>query len=70
MTDRRIVAEWRTKGKDFLTLYHDVWGYSYRGNGCGGNLGQLASDDVAIAHMEANAVATLKSDRVSLRRTL
>ena len=63
----REVAHWQTKGKDYLTLYHTEYGYSYRGHGCGGTF-PCGSDADAIAYMEAHAVAVLKSDRTSLKR--
>ena len=75
-TERRIVAKWKTKGNDWLELYH--WpksGYGYRGNGCGGGI-IAETDEEAIVRMEAprgsehgwGPAAVLKSDRPSLKR--
>lgn len=74
----RIIARWETKGKDWLELlHHPAYGYSYRGNGCGGGLHAcITSDADAIAAMEAprgsvtgwGQADVLKSDRPSLRR--
>lgn len=66
--ERKHVAVWRTRGKDYLILYRDAHGYGYTGRGCGGYLGTLAGDDEAIETMERGAVAVLASDRPSLRR--
>lgn len=65
---QREVARWQTTGKDFLSLLVNGMGYSYQGRDCGGNLPVLPSDEAAIAWMEANPVALLKSDRPSLKR--
>jgi hypothetical protein len=79
MSDKRIVARWETKGKDWLELYQyrsgnlSVWFYS--GNGCGGGL-NAADDKDAIERMEAprgdprgwGQASVLKADRPSLRR--
>lgn len=77
----RTVARWETRGKDWLELelrmtpsYQDpadlsgMTFYAYSGNGCGGFLPKFETDGEAIAYMERNAVATLRSDRPSLRR--
>ena len=63
-----LVAQWVTKGKDFLSLYSEGDDYSYTGRSSGGSLGQFKCAEAAIAHMEANAVATLRIDRPSVRR--
>ncbi len=51
--DKRMVARWESRGgKTWIELYADQWGYSYRGNDCGGNRGALADDAAAIADIE------------------
>ena len=72
--EKRIVARWEAKGgKRWLELYADATGYGYSGDGCGGNLGALASDADAIAQMEHpayGAVTCLRLDFSSTRRTI
>lgn len=69
---QRSVARWQTRGNDWLELFESesedgTLSYSYNGNG---QMGVLAATDLAsaIAFMEANAVAVLKSDRPTLKR--
>lgn len=77
-----FVAQWETRGNDWLVLYkytspkHGVV-YSYRGNSCGGGV-EATSNEEAIAEMErgwgergkggAGAAFILKCDRTSLKR--
>lgn len=65
----RPIARWETRGKDFLELRKSHQGYLYIGNRCGGVLPDLPTDEEAIQYMEGHAVAVLKSDRPSTRRT-
>lgn len=38
--EKTLVARWESRGcKDWVELWHDEWGYSYRGNTCGGSFG-------------------------------
>jgi hypothetical protein len=73
--ERRVVAEWRTRGKDYLILYHTAAGYFYEGSGCGGTLEPITDDVAAVERMErpwgkdTGAVTVLRSYRPSLRRT-
>lgn len=68
------IARWQTRGgKHWLELYRcENGGYFYRGNGCGGNLTSLKSDDEAIAAMEQGPVQYCAPDnsKLGLRRTL
>jgi hypothetical protein len=74
----RLIASWKTKGKDYINLYFNedngLKYYHYEGNGCGGALPKLENDDKAIEWMEepwgkgAGPVTVLKSDRPSLKR--
>lgn len=63
----KIVARWKTRGKDFLELHQSQLGFSYAGNGCGGWLSSVTRDQ-AIQEMENGAVISLRADRPSLRR--
>ncbi len=71
---KRIVAHWKTRGKDYLTLHESNGTYTYEGNDCGGVLPPQANDACAIAAMEApwgrqtGPVTVLRTDRPSLRR--
>lgn len=50
----RVVAKWESKtGKHWVVLYRDDYGYGYTSPDAGGFLGQLPSDEDAIAQMEA-----------------
>ncbi len=63
------IARWQTKkGKNYLELFKDYWGYIYKGNNCGGVLPKLSSDKEAIEYMENNAVKTLRMDLQIFRK--
>jgi hypothetical protein len=48
------VATWQSRGGKYTaTLYRDSLGYTYKGNGCLGNLGPFASDAAAIEAMQS-----------------
>jgi hypothetical protein len=77
----RTVAEWKTKGKDFIRLEYstNVHGgyYRYTSNYGGGTLPVMADDKAAIEYMErpwghggAGPVTVLLSDRSSLKRVV
>lgn len=73
--NKRIVARWQTRGKDWLELYHDGAGYSYSGKSCGGTLGAQPDDTAAIAWMErpwglfgAGPVTVHKADKPTMKR--
>ena len=82
MNDRRVVARWQTRGKDFLELYasqSEQFGtvYGYTGNFCGGGLPlTIKTDEAAITWMDnpwghpdgTGQCTVLRSDRKSLRR--
>jgi hypothetical protein len=53
-TPYELIAKWESRsGKHFAELYRDGAGYAYyRGNGCGGNLGNLSEAD-AITLMQS-----------------
>jgi hypothetical protein len=56
MQTDKLIARWETRnGKHFCELTrHERDGdpaYSYRGNGCGGSLGVLRSDDDAVSQI-------------------
>lgn len=71
-----LIARYEAKGgKRYLELYRDYEdlrgggpSYSYRGDGCGGNLGYIESDTTAIQKFEERQVACLKSDFPSVKR--
>lgn len=69
---KTIIARWEAKGgKRYIELYRDEFGYGYRGDRCGGNLGALATDADAIAQAEHpvyGVVTSLKADFPSTRR--
>lgn len=66
---KKVIATWRTSGKDFLILYLHMDGvYSYSGNCCGGVLPTLGNDEEAIEYMGEHAVTVLRSDKPSLKR--
>ena len=68
---KAVIARWEAnKGKRFLDLCLDEYGYSYRGEDCGGVLPALAGDVEAIAHMEKNAVNVLRIDFPSTHRVI
>ena len=71
---RRVVARWEAKGgKRWIELYQDSHGYGYDSDNGGGYLGNLGSDENAIARMEHlsyGSAASLKADFPSTRRTL
>ncbi len=49
--DKVLIAQWESpNGKRFLRLFRDQWGYSYRGDDCGGSWhrGQCPDDAAAI----------------------
>jgi hypothetical protein len=47
------IARWESRsGKYFAELEKDDKGYTYTGNGCGGNLGMIESDEVAVTMMQ------------------
>ncbi len=59
----KLITRWQTKkGKNYLELLKDNYGYIYRGNNCGGALPKLNNDEEAIEYMENNAVKTLRMD--------
>ena len=68
------VALWQAKGgKHFIELFeHETDGkvtcYSYRGRGCGGNLGMHQSRALAIQAIENGALRALKIDFPSTKR--
>lgn len=64
----KIIATWKTKGKDWLILYRGKYDYYYKGNQCGGGVGNHASDELAIAAIENSQVKVLKADRPSVKR--
>lgn len=38
--DKQLIARWKSqRGKDWVELWHDEYGYYYRGNTCWGSLG-------------------------------
>ena len=44
--DKQLVAKWESKGgKYHLELFRDDSGYSYRGDDCGGFMGQVSELD-------------------------
>jgi len=50
--EKTLVARWESKsGKHYAELYRDDWGYCYKANGAGGNLGSVPEAD-AIASIE------------------
>ncbi len=49
-----MIAKWESRGgKHYAELYHNAGCYGYKGNGCGGSLGPLATKEKAIAIMQA-----------------
>lgn len=53
MNSDRLIAAWESKGGKYrVELYRDAWGYRYKANGAGGNLGALANDAAALAAIE------------------
>lgn len=69
-----LVARWQTRGgKHWLELYRfENGGYFYRGNGCGGNLSKLESDNDAIEYMVKGPVTYCVPDnsKLGLIRTI
>ena len=76
-----LVAQWETKGDDYLALlfWEDSKRYHYRGNGQGGVFGsEIKTHEEAIRQMErpwdgdgkpgAGPAFVLKQDRPSLKR--
>lgn len=51
-----VLAMWESRGGAHYAMLHtsaySVGNYGYRGNGCGGSLGAVASDEEAIAIMQ------------------
>ena len=49
-----VIAGWESRGgAHYAGLHKSAGGYSYVGNGCGGSLGAVESDEAAIAIMQA-----------------
>ncbi len=74
-----VIARWETTGNDWIELIRHEFargsGYTYRGKGMGGMLGEISNDRDALAWMTApwgkhgaGPVTVLKTDRPSLRR--
>jgi hypothetical protein len=67
-----LIAQWRTTGKDFLSLYRGSrpGDYFYKGRKCGGGVSSVVTtDEAAVAWMEnPGPVFFLKLDRPSLKR--
>ena len=44
-----LIAQWESRtGKQWVKLFADEYGYSYKGIGCGGFLGKLVDDSQAV----------------------
>lgn len=49
-----VLARWESRGgAHYAVLHKSAGGYSYTGNGCGGGLGAVESNDAAVAIMQA-----------------
>lgn len=58
--DKQLIARWESKrGKDWVELWHDEYGYSYKGNTCGGSLGN-ATLAQAMTFMERETAAGMQ----------
>ena len=50
--ERQVIARWESRrGKDWVELYKDQWGYGYAANGSGGFFGRV-SETRALEEME------------------
>lgn len=67
---RKKIARWQTRGgKHWFELYQyeDGGGFSYRGDGAGGNLGNM-SEEEAIAYIEKRIKAMKEVDGINMVR--
>lgn len=49
-----VLARWESRGgAHYVELRKSAGGYGYTGNGCGGSLGAVESDQAAVAIMQA-----------------
>ena len=62
-----MIKRWQTRGnKYWLELYRDENGYSYKGDGCCGNLGDITLDE-ALARMQWKLDAALAWDGINMK---
>lgn len=62
---KKLIRRWQTKGgKHWFELYQDAHGFTYCGNGCGGNLGSISFGQ-ALSHMQAK-IAYAKLDGINM----
>jgi hypothetical protein len=70
--DKHLIARWESRGgKDWVELWHDEFGYSYRGNGCRGWFGEGTTLRQAMTFMEREAASGMQvfcSQPVAMRR--
>jgi len=70
MNEKKIIARWETKkGGNFIELFHDRFGYGYRGTYCGGCLGEIRDDQIAIEAIANTTIKCFKIDFPSVKRT-
>lgn len=64
-----LVARWQSRsGKHVVELFQDETGFFYRGDGCGGYLGQIGMDK-ALAEMERRVPDIQpNANRIPMRR--
>ena len=67
-----MIARWESgRGKDWVDLYKDEWGYGYTGPGSSGNMGnKWASDDSeAISKFESEKMRNcFRDDAKQIKR--
>ena len=65
----KLIARWNTRqNKYWFELYQDELGFSYEGNECGGNLGNISLEE-AIQKIEKK-VDYMKSDGFKMHRSI
>jgi hypothetical protein len=58
---KTLIARWESRGgKDWVELWHDQYGYSYRGNTCRGWLGESTTPEQAVLFMERETAAGMQ----------
>lgn len=68
--NKKLVAKWQSRrGKHYLELYQDEAGFTYTGDRCGGNLGNITLAQ-AIDIMETKIQDSKLYDGINMKSVL
>lgn len=71
--EKQLIARWESQRcKDWVELWHDQHGYSYKGNGCWGSLGTSTLEQAMkfMEHETATGMKVFCSQKSPMRKVV